>query len=350
MQKTNEDLEHRFFLENGLEIRYQHADIFWGGVYAKMPFEEGSSFFLNYAANHLIEHCIQTDFSNRKETRFNMVRYDLKENLDTNEILDSFNLIADNFSHINLRNIETQKKRIFQELAGFSEKIDKFKYIGGAFLPVSITEWDRIDENMTEEKAFHFLNRQADYVADFSEEELKKHALATYGAENLILYIKAPISFEELKKLVESSKLASIPKKHKDGQLIPFRTLPDKTHYQSIKLDHLNFTIRKNKRIPEGCHSLFREVCRDLCFDKDLALYYCDLENRGNEEKWKLTITSDKAGMLRKTLLRTLANLGKNDAFKSTSIEVIRQIKGQLFQKRRQEAKRQQLKRSNPER
>ena len=321
-------------LKNGLEIQYNHADTWSVTLYVKTPFEKGETGLFNVAANHLIEHCLVAGFSDCAETRSNMVKYDLAKISNSAEALDRFNLLASNLSKISLKNISLEKSHIFQEWAGCSEQTDKFKYWGSLISPVSADKWDIVDESITPEKGLSLINRQVDYMNSFEEEGLKKHALATYGAESMLLSASTPLSFEEFKKLIEQSNLSAIPRKHEGGELIPFRNVPEQTKYQNIGIDHLKLQISKKGKVDEDSYkTVFKTVEKSLIRDPDIALYWDDRKKDGDKETWSFKITSDKAALLRKKIFKTLATLTKDDRLGGISLDILTQMKGQLFEK-----------------
>ena len=298
----------------------------------QQPFEAGEKGLFNVAANHLIEHCLVGEFDGRTETRSNMVKFGLNEFSSSDEALKRFNRLSDSLSNIELKNIGLEKKRIFEEWAGCSEQSEKFKLWGGMLSPVSAEQWDIIDDTITPEKGYHIINRQADYTNDFTDDEIKKHALAIYGAENLTLCVSTPVSFDEFKKIIEQSKLSSIPKAHEGGELIQFRDVPSQTHYEDMSISHLSLDVREKDGLKDVYRQVYHDICSDLRKDERIALYW-DMRERkedGLNTTWKLTITSEKEDLLKEKMSETLNRLKSDENSDATLRTVATDISSQL--------------------
>jgi hypothetical protein len=251
------------------------------------------------------------EFDGRAETRSNMVKFGLDGFPSSKEALDRFNTLSDSLSNIELKDIGLEKKRIFEEWAGCSDQPHKFQFWGGMLSPVSAEQWDKIDQTITPERGFNLINRQADYTNAFTDEEIKKHALATYGAENLTLCVSGPVSFDEFKKIIEQSKLSTIPRTHEGGELIQFRDVPSQTHYEDMSVSHLNFNVRGKAGLKSAYRQVNQDVCSALRKDENIALYWSDRERKedGLNTTWNLTISSEKEGRLLECMSKTLEKL-----------------------------------------
>ena len=332
-----EKMHGQFKLENGLTVRYQPSEKWCAFLYMQQPFEEGEKGLFNVAANHLIEHCLNGEFDGRAETRSNMVRFGLNEFSNSDEALKRFNCLSDCLSNMEFKDIGLEKKRIFEEWAGCSEQSEKFKFWGGMLSPVSAEQWDIIDDTITPEKGYHFINRQADYMNDFMDEEIKKHALATYGAENLTLCVSGPVSFDEFKKLIEKSKLSSIPRQHEGGELIEFRDVPSQTHYEDMSISRLSFDVREKAGLKDVYRQVYHDICSDLRKDENIALYWNMRERKddGLNTTWKLTITSEKEDLLKERISETLNRLKSDEnsdaSFRAVATDISSQLEASLI-------------------
>ena len=324
-------------LENGLTIRYQPSEKWDAVLYMQQPFEEGEKGLFNAAANHLIEHCLNGEFDGRSETRSNMVKFGLNNFSNSDEALERLNSLSDSLSDIKLKDVELEKKRIFEEWAGTAEQSDKFKFWGGMLSPVTVEQWDKIDDTITPERGYHFINRQADYTNAFTAEEIKKHALATYGAENLTLCVNAPVSFEEFKKIIEQSKLSSIPRVNEGGALIAFRDVPSQTHYENMSISHLSFNVREKAGLKDVYKQVYKKVHHNLGHDEDIALYWAAREAdkvSAQNTNWNFTITCEKEEKLKRNISETLHFLSSDknpdSSLRLVSADILSQIKPDL--------------------
>ena len=324
-------------LENGLTIHYQPSEKWDAVLYMQQPFEEGEKGLFNAAANHLIEHCLNGEFDGRAETRSNMVKFGLNNFSNSDEALKRLNSLSDSLSDIKLKDVELEKKRIFEEWAGTAEQSDKFKFWGGMLSPVTVEQWDKIDESIIPERGFSFINRQADYTNAFTAEEIKKHALATYGAENLTLCVNAPVSFEEFKKIIEQSKLSSIPRVNEGGALIAFRDVPSQTHYENMSISHLSFNVREKAGLKDVYKQVYKKVHHNLGHDEDIALYWAAREAdkvSAQNTNWNFTITCEKEEKLKRNISETLHFLSSDknpdSSLRLVSADILSQIKPDL--------------------
>lgn len=318
-----------FKLENGLTIRYQQSDQWDGLAYVRTPFERGEKGLLNIAASHLIEHCIVGPYDGRTETRQNMVRYGLKDFNDKESALSIFNEIAASFSNVELKNFSLEKEHIVQEFCHLATQPDKFRFLGFLTKAVSSENWnDYEDERITAENGYYMLNRQADYTKTFTQDEIKKHALAIYCAENLTLDIKSPLSMEEFQNLIKDSNLERIPTRHFEGELLELRDVPRLTHYDNMKISKLHLNVVENIDNKEAYREIFQKISHSLSYDKNIAMYSGNawIDGAGKNKTWNFIVSSDRENLLKDKIRDGLEFLSKDENLKDVVCDIQKQL------------------------
>ena len=224
-------------LENGMKIEVLPNSESWDGIlYASNEFIEGEAGFFQFAANHLIEHSLSGPFSGVAETRSTFISFKLSKMDNVQQALSMLNSLGKDMSNISLdeNTVLEQKRIIFEEWAGQALHTEQFKYFGGSFYPVSFDKKDKIIEDVSHEKIFHFMNKQADYNQDFSLDELNQQARFMFGAKNLTLRIQTPLAIDSFKHFLARTNLAQIPAEHENSAQIKARQVPDNFDYRKI--------------------------------------------------------------------------------------------------------------------
>lgn len=305
-----------FQLSNGMTIQYCSDNKWSFGMLAKTHLSEGIDGERECAANHLIEHTIfrNTNAYTRSSYIFYGYNEDVPDHSNDQNLLKIINKGFEAFNNIKLENISSEKERICEEWgAGMAQTPDKFCYLSGMMEKVGLDVKDRSNPNITQEQGFDWLNRQADYTRDFTDEELLQQAKFVHSAENLIFRVSGLMTNDEFKSLIEKSKLSEIPRHHNGAARLSSKSNVKSTvDYRNVKAEKTLFKFKADNQEDEKIRDrLMKKLASNL--SKDPMIYW--LQRNMEEDGWKkleITATDSKTEKIKEQVLSNLEQFSHN--------------------------------------